>query len=272
MRRVMLSFAILSASSDAGVAQQPSSTPAFEAASVKRSITSSSGWSVSYTPDSLHATNATLSALIQSAHGVRPDRLVGGPSWVRTTRFDVNAKAAQALPREQLRRMAQRLLEDRFGLVLTKEQREQEAYVMRLARADGRLGPDVRRAADDCLDAAAPGGVPTIRAAGPPLQSSTGARPTFSGRCATIASVAGGLSRNLGIEVVDQTGLQGRWDYVIAYAALTVDVPAALEPGQASLPSVFVAVEEQLGLKLERNPHGSVEYVIIAKAHAPTED
>ena len=82
----------------------------------------------------------------------------------------------------------------------------------------------------------------------------------------------GGLSRNLGIEVVDQTGLQGRWDYVIAYAPLTVDVPAALEPTQASLPSVFVAVEEQLGLKLERNPHGSVEYVIIAKAHAPMED
>jgi uncharacterized protein (TIGR03435 family) len=270
---MMMSLAVLSALTDAGMAQQPSSTPTFEAASVKRSITNSSGWSVSYTPDSLHATNATLSSLIQSAYGVRPDRLVGGPNWVRTTRFDVNAKAAQALPREQLRQMARRLLENRFGLVLTKEQREQEAYVMRLARADGRLGPDVRRAPDDCADGIAPGGVPTtIQAAGPPLQSSTGARPTFSGRCATIASVAGGLSRNLGIEVVDQTGLQGRWDYVIAYAPLTVDGPAALEPAQASLPSVFVAIEEQLGLKLERNPHGTAEYVIIAQAHAPTEN
>ena len=272
MRRVMTSLAILSALTDASVAQQPSSTPAFEAASVKRSLTNSSGWSVSYTPDSFHATNATLSSLIQSAYGIRPDRLVGGPDWVRTARFDVNAKAAQALPREQLRLMAERLLEDRFGLALTKEQREQESYVMRLARADGRLGPDVRRAADGCLDRVAPGGVPTIQAAGPPLQSSTGARPTFSGRCATIASVAGGLSRNLGIEVLDQTGLQGRWDYVIAYAPLTVDGPAALEPAQASLPSVFVAVEEQLGLKLERNPHGTVEYVVIANAHAPTDN
>jgi len=270
MRRMMISLAILSALTDAAMAQRPSSTLAFEAASVKPSITNSSGWSLSYTTDSLHATNAPLSALIQSAYGVRPDRLVGGPNWVRTTRFDVNAKAGQALPREQLRRMAQRLLEDRFGLVLTKEQREQEAYVMRLARADGRLGPDVRRTADDCLGAVARGGVPTIQGVGPPLQSSTGARPTFSGRCATIASVAEGLSRNLGIEVVDQTGLEGRWDYVIAYAPLTVDVPAG--PAQASLPSVFAAVEEQLGLKLERDPHGSAEYVIIAKAHAPTED
>jgi uncharacterized protein (TIGR03435 family) len=272
MCRVMMSIAILCALTDAGVAQQPSSSPAFEAASVKPSTTGNPAWAVSYTADSLRATNATLSALIQSAYGVRPDRLVGGPNWVRTTRFDVNAKAAHALPREQLRRMAQRLLEDRFGLALTKERREQEAYVMRLARADGRLGPDVRRAADGCLDAVAPGGVPAIQAPGPPLQSSTGARPTFSGRCATIASVAEGLSRNLGIEVVDQTGLQGRWDYVIAYAPLTVDVPAAIEPAQASLPSVFVAVEEQLGFKLERNPHGSAEYVIIAKAHAPTEN
>jgi uncharacterized protein (TIGR03435 family) len=271
MRRVMMSLAVLATLIDRGVAQQPLSTPSFEVASVKLSITNSAAWSVSYTPDSLRAANATLLALIQSAYGVRPDRLVGGPNWVRTTRFDVNAKAAEALPREQLRRMAQRLLEDRFGLVLTREQRKQEAYVMRLARADGRLGPDVRRAADGCLDGVAPGGVPTTEAAGPPLQSSTGARPTFSGRCATIASVAGGLSRNLGIDVVDQTGLQGRWDYVIAYAPLTVDAPAAIDPAQASLPSVFVAVEEQLGLKLERNPHGTVEYVIIAKAHAPAD-
>ena len=58
--------------------------------------------------------------------------------------------------------MAQRLLENRFGLVLTREQRAQEVYLLRLARADGRMGPDVRRAPDDCLAAIAPGGVPTI--------------------------------------------------------------------------------------------------------------
>lgn len=272
MRRVTMGIAILCVLTDAGVARQPPSTSAFEAASVKASATGTRGWSISYTADSLRATNATLASLIQSAYGVREDRLVGGPNWVRTTRFEVNGKAAQARPREQLRLMGQRLLEDRFGLVLRKEQREQEAYVMRVARADGRLGPDMRRAADDCLDAVAPGGVPTIQAAAPLLQSSTGARPTFSGRCATIASVAVGLSRNLGIEVVDQTGLQGRWDYVLAYAALAPAVSPAIEPGQTDLPSVFTAVEEQLGLTLERNPHGSVEYVVIAAAHAPTEN
>ena len=83
----------------------------FEVASVKRNATGASGRFITYTADSLQATNVPLSELIVSAYGIRNDRLEGGPGWVRTTRFDVNAKAAQALPREQLRVMAQRLLE-----------------------------------------------------------------------------------------------------------------------------------------------------------------
>ena len=269
---MVMSIAMLCAFTDAGGAQQPPSAPGFEAASVKPTTSTSPGWSVSYTADSLRATNATLAALITSAHGIRPDRLVGGPAWVQTTRFDVNAKAAQPLPREQLRVLAQRLLENRFGLVLTREQRAEEVYVLRLARADGRMGPDVRRVPDDCVDAFAGRGVPTIQPARPRLTSSTGAEPTFSGTCAPFRSVAEGLSRSLGVEVVDQTGLQGRWDYVLAYSALTPNPTSAAEPGQTNLPTVFTAVEEQLGLKLERNPRGSVEYVVIAAAHAPTDN
>jgi uncharacterized protein (TIGR03435 family) len=271
MRRVMMSLVVFCASSGVAVAQQPAATPAFEAASVKPAIAGARGFSVSYTADSLRAVNATLATLIQSAYGIRDDRLVGGPSWVRTTRFDVTAKAAEPLPREQLRLMAQRLLENRFGLVLTREQRKQEAYVLRLARADGRLGPDVRRAADDCMGTAAGGGLPTAAPTQPALKSSTGADPTFSGRCARIASVAEGLSRTLGIEVVDQTGLEGRWDYVLAYSKLA-PTASPTEPGQASLPTVFAAVEEQLGLKLERNPQGTAEYVVITAAHPPTDN
>lgn len=272
MRRLIISLVVLCAWTDAGLAQQPSSMPAFEAASVKASAPGTRGYSIAYTADALRAANATLAALIQSAYGIRDDRLVGGPGWVRTARFDVNGKAAQSLPREQLRLLAQRLLETRFGLVLAKEQRDQETYILRLARSDGRLGPDVRRAADDCMGGAAAGGLPASLPAGPPLKSSTGAEPTFSGRCATIAGVAVGLSRSLGVDVVDQTGLQGRWDYVVAYSPLAPDAPPAVAPGQASLPTVFTAVEEQLGLKLERNPRGSVEYVVITAAHAPTEN
>ena len=235
---------------------------AFEVVSVKPNTTGNSGWSITYTADSLRATNATLSALIQSAYGVLlEDRLVGGPSWVRTRRFDVNAKAGQALPREQLRLMTQRLLEDRFGVALTREQREQEVFALRLARADRRPGPDLRRASDDCERDVSPSATP---------QSSTGSAPTSWGWCTTMTNVANGLSRSLRLAVVDRTELPGRWDFVLAFTALNTS--PAVEPGQLNLPTVFVAVQEQLGLKLERNARGSVEYLIIAAAHAPTEN
>jgi len=232
---------------------------AFEVASVKANTTGNFGRLITYTADSLQATNVTVSELIQSAYGIREDRLTGGPSWVRITRFDVNAKAGQAQPREQLRLMAQRLLENRFGVVLTREQRQQEVYALRLARADGRTGPDLHRAPDDSINSAADRPIP---------RSSTGSAPTTHGRCATIPSLATLLSRILRVECVDQTGLPGRWDFVLAFTALTADA----SPEQTKLPTVFVALEEQLGLKVERNARGSVEFVVIAAAHAPAKN
>jgi uncharacterized protein (TIGR03435 family) len=193
------------------------------------------------------------------ADGIREDRLTGGPSWVRTTLFDVNAKAGQAQPREQLRLMAQRLLENRFGVVLTREGRQQEVYALRLARADRRTGPDLHRAPDECINSAADRPIP---------QSSTGSPPTTHGRCTTIPNLATLLSRILRVEFVDQTGLPGRWDFALAFTALAADA----SPQQTTLPTVFVALEEQLGLTVERNARGSVEYVIIAAAHAPTDN
>jgi len=235
----------------------------FEVASVKRNTTGNSGWSIVYSADSLRATNATLAALIQSAYGIwLEDRLAGGPSWVRTARFDVNAKAVRALPREQLRLMARQLLEKRFGVVLKKEQREEQVYAMRLARSDGRTGPDLRRSPEVCLENPPPRTTP---------KSSTGSAPEYSGWCATLTSLAAGLSRYLQAEVVDQTGLPGRWDFTLAFANPSPDAVPSVE-AQANLPTIFAAVEEQLGFKLERNARGVVEYVSIAAAHPPTEN
>ena len=236
---------------------------AFEVVSVKRNTTSASPRFITYTADSLQASNVPLSELIVSAYGIRNDRLEGGPGWVRTTRFDVNAKASQALPREQLRLMAQRVLENRFGVVLTKQRREQLVYTLRLAHADRRTGPDLHRAPDECVRAPADRPIP---------KSSTGAAPTTHGRCTTMAIVATALSRTIGAEVVDQTGLPGWWDWVLAFTALAADASPAVQPAQSNLPTIFVAVEEQLGLKLERNPRGSVEYVLISAARLPTEN
>jgi uncharacterized protein (TIGR03435 family) len=87
-----------------------------------------------------------------------------------------------------------------------------------------------------------------------------------------MAGLADGLSRSLGFGVVDQTGLPGRWDWVIASATPAPEPASAADAAHSGLPTVFTAVEEQLGLKLERDPHGTVEYAIITAAHAPTEN
>jgi len=83
--------------------------------------------------------------------------------------------------------------------------------------------------------------------------------------------LATGLSRTLRVPVVDQTGLSGRWDFTLAYAELAPE-PSAVQQGKPNLPTIFTAVQEQLGLRLERNARGSVEYVVIAAAHLPTPD
>jgi uncharacterized protein (TIGR03435 family) len=87
-----------------------------------------------------------------------------------------------------------------------------------------------------------------------------------------MTDLATGLSRSLRVAVVDETGLPGRWDFVLAFTPLAPTASPAVEPGQTNLPTVFAAVQEQLGLELERNARGSVEYVIIAAAREPTEN
>ena len=78
---------------------------------------------------------------------------------------------------------------------------------------------------------------------------------------ATMASLATALSRSVGTDVVDRTGLAGQWDYVLAFTALVPNTSPFVVPGQDNLPTVIVAVEEQLGLKLEKNGRALVEFV-----------
>jgi uncharacterized protein (TIGR03435 family) len=182
-------------------------------------------------------------------------RMVASAVSVLALPFAVSAQGAFDL-------MARQLLEKRFGVVLRKEQREEQVYAMRLARSDGRTGPDLRRSPEVCLENPPPRTTP---------KSSTGSAPEYSGWCATLTSLAAGLSRYLQAEVVDQTGLPGRWDFTLAFANPSPDAVPSVE-AQANLPTIFAAVEEQLGFRLERNARGVVEYVSLAAAHPPTEN
>jgi uncharacterized protein (TIGR03435 family) len=157
--------------------------------------------------------------------------------------------------------MLQSLLQDRFGLVMHKEQRDMRFFAMIPARSDGRPGPYLHRHADgptcnirefEAAEKARP-------------KPSTGATVGFD--CASITTLAELASRSAEMPVFDRTGLTGRWS-VKLYFASRPSVAATPDP---ALPSLPTALQEQLGLKLEAT-RGPVDVMVIDSVHQPTEN
>src|SRR5687767_2560849 len=135
-------------------AQAPSPKPlAFEVASVKRSPPDAekslngftSTMSVATPGGRWRAQNVRLSLLIQFIYGILPEQLVGGPAWLNVDRFTIEAKAAGEPSRAQSVQMVKQLLADRFKLRIRTEKRPLDAFVLAVARADGKLGPGRRQ-------------------------------------------------------------------------------------------------------------------------------
>jgi uncharacterized protein (TIGR03435 family) len=246
---------------DATVVNAQVSKPAFEVVSIRRSV--AAGPEVTRTQgDTYRATATSIHRQVLYAYEMREDQLSGGPNWIRTERFDIVAKPAGATLRET-RLMVRTLLADKFGLVLEVEQREADVYALKVARANGRLGPDLRRVSDDCVDRR----FDPIEAARTALRPSSGVRPSSGAMCATLADLAERLSGMLNTSVVDATGLPGRWDYVLAHSGIA---PAS-QSDRDDRPNLFTAVEEQLGLKLER-ARGLNKVWIVKSIHPPIEN
>jgi uncharacterized protein (TIGR03435 family) len=199
------------------------------------------------------ADNVSLVRLAAVAYGIDIMRVIGGPDWVRDSRFDVNAKAAaDDAPNDQLRLMLQSLLADRFKLVVHTEQRETTVYSLVLARSDGRLGPRLQRV-NDCAEAKS-----RKPAESPPAAASGG------GGCGPISVIATAASRLLGAPVVNNTGLSGVFAYSLFYSD-------AVDATDLDVPSVPTALVEQLGLKLEPT-RGPVDVLVIDSVQPPTEN
>jgi uncharacterized protein (TIGR03435 family) len=240
---------------------------AFEVASIRRDVTSGPKIGIAR-GNSFHVTRTTLRDLVLMVYEVREDQLIGGPDWVRNDLFEIIARAAQEVTRGERLSMVRTLLEERFGLVMNQEQRDSDVYVLKLARADGRIGPDLRQAGSDC-ELSRPVD-PLDRVATLPRPSS-GARPSFVGTCATIEDIVSGpLSNALNTTVIDQTGLTGKWDYVVAHSGVTPS-PILDRPPTDDRPPLFTALQEQLGLKLEKQRGFKVIWV-IKSVHPPTEN
>lgn len=239
--------------------QQP--TTAFEVVSVKPNAAVDGRGSMGPQPGGRFAmVNGTVISLINLAYGLTSDdAIVGLPGWVRSARYDVNAKADEPdVSFDRMRLMLQALLADRFKFVAHAEMQEQPTYALVLARPDGRLGPNLRLAKVDCDDLMAQVAIGKAKLTPP---SATGQVPpcvmrnrlgTFHSGGVTMKVAATVLYPAVRRVIIDKTGLAGYYEFELDYAP----PPSPQDTEPSPLASVFTAVEEQLGLKLvpERNP------------------
>ena len=213
----------------------------------------------------------TLRRLIGDAYEMD---VVGGPEWIGSDRFDINAVVQDDVGPHDIRRMLRPLLADRFKLVVHTEPREQSVYAMTLARDDRRLGPNLKPSDPKC-SADAEKYFPTMGFPAPCGDYRMGPREV-TGRGVSMGMLGGMLGGRVGRKVIDRTGLAGRFDLEMKWATeagLVVgpDRTGANDPASGDGASIFTALQEQLGLKLEAT-RASIDVIVVDRAEPPTPD
>jgi uncharacterized protein (TIGR03435 family) len=245
--------------------------PAFEVASIRPNTSGDRRTNSYIQGDRFTAINPTLRELIRAAYQVR-DLQIAAPEWIESARFDIVAKAAAPLKMGVVPPELRQLLADRFGLKVHNESRELPVYALVIARPDGKLGPALRVVdVDRCpqamarAEAVARGGQPpSAPAPGQQVECGLRSRPgALNGGSITIEPLAQRLSEIIGRVVLNRTGLTGRFDLDLSWAPdQNPDTPG---------PSIFTALQEQLGLKLE-STRGPVDVLVIDRVEPPTPD
>src|SRR5688500_11456973 len=145
---LLVAVGVTTLSAQAPVPASP--RPTFDVASIKRNLSDAFAGGQGVRPGGIYSSpNRPLLRLIQFAYDLRESQIIGGPDWIREDRFDVTARTTPDAPIDQVRLMVQSLLEDRFKLRVRHEKREMPFFELRLARADGRVGPNFH----DCSNA-----------------------------------------------------------------------------------------------------------------------
>lgn len=270
-------------------AQTPADKPKFEVASVRENKADDGKIMIGIQPGGrFNAVNVPLWDLIRQAYAVQRTQLVGTPDWAETARYDIVAKAEGDIqgtppggPAGPLNFMLQDLLEDRFKLRAHRETREMAIYALTLARADGKLGEGLRASTVDCAAMRGRGGRMGPPAGLPP----PGERPQCGMRVAPNQVMAGGtsltqltqmLSQFTQRIVIDRTGLKGTFDIDLTFTPERMPQgppppgapPLTIDPNG---PSLFTALQEQLGLKLE-SERAPVEVLVIDHVERATPD
>jgi uncharacterized protein (TIGR03435 family) len=238
--------------------------PGFDVASIKPTLAApDSAIQLAYT-GRLTATSAPLRSLILRAYNLHESQLIDAPGWLATEKFDVDARVAAVPPGgpDALLPMFRTLLAERFRLRLHNEKRELSAFILTRARRDGRLGPQIKATQADCtrateltateIRAQARDGWPPcgmVYTVSYVAQAATGLANRSRVRRSGISmqDFATALQTSVDRPVVDRTSLEGRFDIEYSFATAS-DIAAGIA---GNLPVLLVALEEQLGLKLD---------------------
>lgn len=266
-------------------AQAPSST--FEVASIKANNSGSTEGGIRIQPGGRFAwTNMTLKQLIATAYGFDQRELIGGPAWLGRDRFDVIAKLENgASPLDAtgspgpLFMMLRSLLEERFQVRARRQSVERPVYALGRARPGGRLGERLVPSDVDCsavMRDRAQGKSVAPTASGVVPCAIRAVRGRVHASAIDIEQLAGVLSRLVDKPVVDRTGLSGNYDVTLDFRPdfqTAFNIPP--EPFEAAAdpdaPSIFTAIQEQLGLRLE-STRGPIDVLLIDRAERPTEN
>jgi len=284
-RAVVFAAALIGLS--AASAQQPAIPQlAFDVVSIKPNLSGSPG-RFSISPSGrIEWPNTTLRELLDLAYmrfPFDPREIAGGPSWINSDRFTVIATTDQPLqPRpdglpSDLIAMLRTLVEDRFQVSVHNEQREASIYRLVHARSDERTGAGLHSVPDACAEAMKEfigSRPPRLERVGPPPCSFGGPTGRLIGTGVTMTMFGNVLSGYVGRTVVDQTGLTGSFDIELMFdpasaAKASPGAPPGPPPTDDTMPSIFTALQEQLGLRLE-STRGPVDVLVIDRAERPT--
>jgi uncharacterized protein (TIGR03435 family) len=276
--------AVLAASVVAAVASVAAQAPkSFEVASVKPSAPNP-GDPLNSIPRMVPANgrltvaNMPLRLLIRIAYEVQDFQISGGPPDLMTARFDITAKSEDGVTptTKDTLAMLRSLLVERFKLKTHTQPKEMPIYALMVARSDGRLGPDLRPSASDCVGKEAKTQIPCTVL---PMMAGAG---SFGLRAKgqTLEALLSILTQATGRTVVDKTGLTGLYDFqlkfdpevmlrMVSQQGVNLPTPASVPPSDS--PALMTAIQEQLGLKLD-SQRGPVDSLVIDHIEAPAPD
>lgn len=263
---------------------------AFEVASIKRNVSGENNIRFGMQPGGrFNAVNAPVRELIRFAYQLQNFQIVDAPDWIVEERYDIIAKAEGDIPPGQFgvpgpaQMMMRALLAERFALAVREDTREMPKYDLVLNRPDGALGPQLARSATDCAALAAAARGRGGRGFAPPAPGERPQCGMFGGfgqlraGGTPLTALAQSLSGQLQRVVEDRTGLTGAFDFDLVYTPDQIP-QGPPPPGAPPLPAVdpngpslFTALQEQLGLKLEAT-RGPVPVLVIERIERPTPD